>query len=448
MNTTPPVHRNTEQYLQQLIENKKEINNVILVEGPRQVGKTTLVRSTLKFLKYSYREFNLEADPTLAAKMDQCANFAEFTDLVRHTMGIPADGSELLFIDEAQESKQLGSFVRFMKEEWKNQLVILSGSSMARIFRDSRYPVGRVQPIRVQPFSFTEFVRASPDHELNKRLAVTALDLKLTDTLHAHCLDLLEQYLDVGGLPEVVVSYFNREAWQKRREELIYGYYQDFQRVFGEQRQSYLVAVLKTVAHLLGSSFKNSHVAALLDGGNNAKIIEAISQLEAWQMLVSVEQRGPTPEKHFLPKRYLFDIGIARELRESAWPHITLLATSDPAQRKPLGGVIENVVANILIGYEHKEYKLSGWKKSSSGSEVDFIIKRHDHTIPVECKAALTIKNTHLNGVCDFMNHFKSSLGIVISLAPLELRTLPNKKRILIVPLYLAEYLFPLLDGI
>ena len=61
----------------------------------------------------------------------------------------------------AQESRMLGSFVRFMKEAWAHATVILSGSTLRRLFRaHTRYPVGRVRHLVLGPFSFSEFLRA------------------------------------------------------------------------------------------------------------------------------------------------------------------------------------------------------------------------------------------------------------------------------------------------
>lgn len=442
------VLRDIQWDLEQLLANRRTTNNVILIEGPRQVGKTTLVRETLKALQQIYVEFNLERQPEIAHKIDACDNFQAFTQLVETVLAFPLDGTKVLFIDEAQESAQLGQFVRFMKEEWRDTLVILSGSSMSRIFRNARYPVGRVTPLHVQPFSFKEFLRASHHAPLVQKF----MEAKSVDSvsawsheIHQLLISVLEQYLEVGGLPEIVTEYFSRGSWGDLRDNLLYGYYQEFRRVHGESAQIYLTAVLKTTTHLLGMPFKNSHVAKLLDGGKNQKIVEAISQLEAWQMIRTVEQRGPAVEQHFHPKRYLFDIGIARQLRESALPAISLLNTTGVGPRQSIGGVIESVVANSLLR-THRD--LSGWKKASSGSEVDFVIKYNNHIVPIECKAALNIKNSHTYGVQDFLRLHKERIGVIVGLAPFGVRELATDLQLVILPVYLMEYLSDILQQV
>lgn len=442
------VLRDIEQGLQEQIEGIGESNNVILIEGPRQVGKTTVVRETLKYLKQPFTEFNLEANPEVTHKIDACANFENFTELIETVFQFPIGKGKILFIDEAQESAKLGQFVRFIKEEWRNTLVILSGSSMSRIFRQAHYPVGRVTTIHVQPFSFREFLRASDHAALIKKLNECKNIQSLPSwgpEIHPLVLSLLEQFLEVGGLPEVVTTYFSKGPWKTKRENLLYGYYQDFRRVHGEREQIYLTAVLKTTAHLLGMPFKNSHAATLLEGGKNQKIIEAISQLEAWRMILTVEQRGTEVEKHFHPKRYLFDTGIARQLRESALPPLSLVNPTDPSQRQSIGGVVKNVVANFLSG---KNRELSGWKKSSSGSEIDFVLKTDRGIVPLECKAALKIIDTHLHGVLDFLKIHKGKMAVIIGLAPFEVQPFPGGRQVVIIPLYLLDYLDDILHQI
>ncbi len=246
----------------------------------------------------------------------------------------------------------------------------------------------------------------------------------------------MDFYLTIGGLPEVVTSYFEKKDWKKLRENLLLGYYNDFKRVFGEERQAYFIACLKAVANLLGSSFKNTAAAALLDGGKNQEIIKSLSQLEAWKMVFRVDQKGPNVEASFHPKRYLFDLGVARQLREIAIPAVRLLEKEDLVGRTSLGGMIENVVVQALVNHSKE---LSGWKKSSSGSEVDFVIPWKESVLPVECKSCLRVKNSHLGGLRDFMKRHRIPRGILVALAPFEARKLSDQEEIVILPLYLME---------
>jgi len=439
------IPRKLSKKLLQLIENKDVFNNVIILEGARQVGKTTLVRETLNENATLFKEINLEEKKSLSEKIDQCKNFDDFTELIGIETNFKIGGNEILFIDEAQESRQLGRFVRFMKEGWRSTQVILSGSSMARLFRDDvRFPVGRVTFLHLNSLAFTEFLSAADDI-LNRSLDRAIKEKKISKFAHAALINRLEQYMTVGGLPEVVTTYLSNGDWLKLRNDLLFGYYNDFKRVFGEERQPYFIASLRAVADLLGQPFKNSHVSRIIDGGRNDRIVESLSQLETWKMIFKIQQKGPSPTTAFHPKRYLFDLGVAKTLRESAMPDISLKGTLASVQRSPLGGMIENLTMLSLI---EDNPELCGWKKASSGSEVDFIVQWNGKVIPFECKSALAIKNSHLGGVLDYMDAYDLALGAIVSLAPLELRKLSRNRSVLILPLYLIEYWKEMINGI
>ena len=133
---------------------------VLLVEGARQVGKTTLVSEALKNKPRSV-VLNLERDALARSSIDACRQFSDFEELLEDEYGYTGRDGRVLFFDEAQESIRLGGFVRVMKEEWSRATVVLSGSTLTRLFRDdTRYPVGRVERLIVRPFSFSEFLSA------------------------------------------------------------------------------------------------------------------------------------------------------------------------------------------------------------------------------------------------------------------------------------------------
>lgn len=430
--------------LENSLQRKGEFNHVILVEGARQVGKTTLVRQVLSSLRLPFREVNLEEDRVFCEKIDRCGTFDDFTQLVSVELNFEIGGNEVLFIDEAQESRALGRYVRFMKEKWPRTQVVLSGSSMSRIFRDDvRYPVGRVVAVHVKPFSFDEFLLAGGEKILLEQIASLSPHPRIIPETHSRLLELLQKYLEVGGLPEVACVFFSGGNWKAVRENILLGYYNDFKRVYGEERRAYFIAALKAVACLLGSPFKNSFVSEFLDGGKNQEIIKALSQLEAWKMVIRADQHGVDAETRFHPKRYLFDAGIAKQLREEEMANIHLLHTMESKKRTPLGGLLENVMANHLT---RELSETTGWKKSASGSEIDFVVKKGGHLVPVECKASPAIKNTHLGGVRDFLKIYKSPLAVVAGIAPFEVRKISGGK-VVILPLYLAGLLEEALDA-
>ena len=122
----PYVRRHGEVEIRQFIADGTPHKPVLLLEGARQVGKTTLVRRALQESARPVTQINLERDALTRSAFDDCREFAEFTDLLRDRFDFAGDAGRILFIDEAQESRMLGSFVRFMKEEWRSATVAVN----------------------------------------------------------------------------------------------------------------------------------------------------------------------------------------------------------------------------------------------------------------------------------------------------------------------------------
>jgi predicted AAA+ superfamily ATPase len=409
---------------------------VLLVEGARQVGKTTLVSKHLSTVSMPVTTLNLERQKIVRARIDSCEEFDDLSVVLRDECGFDTSNDGVLFIDEAQESEQLGGFVRFMKEEWPHTRTILSGSTLTRLFRPThRFPVGRITRLLVTPFAFSEFLVAAQKSFLADRL--NALE-QVSATEHESLCRELDRYLLTGGLPAAVAAAVGGGDAATVRREIVADYDDDLKRVFGENTMAVVRACLRATAQLAASPFKNTAIIPSPSTAQNEVINHVLSRLEDWHFVLKSEQLGidPLQSYRYHPKRYLFDTGVMRDMRELAVPSLKLLERSSPAVRTSLGAVIENQAA---VDLSREGGKLAGWKKSSSGTEIDFVLKVGERSVPVECKAALEIKGKHLEGVTNYLRQYGQPTGIIVSLARYQQIDCGNGMTVLNVPLYATE---------
>lgn len=433
------ISRSVDKSIRTFIVDARPNKNVMLVEGARQVGKSFMVAHALQASAKKFFSLNLEKETRLRSLIDECQEFCDFEQLLRDRIGFDGNADQALFFDEAQESRKLGEFVRFMKEDWPRATVILSGSSLSRLFRkETRYPVGRVQNLLLCPFSFSEFLVASGHEHLAR--SVLAGDSDIAPSRHEHLLSLYDQFLLTGGLPAVVLASLAKQNYAEVLAQILVDYEQDFIRIFGETDADLVKACFRSVASFAGGPSKNTTVMPSPTSRVNARINEVFARLEAWHLILRSNQKGPGVEAShaFLPKRYLFDTGVLRHLRESAFPAIRILKTLAPVARQPLGGVIENQTAIELV---RQGLELNGWKKTPSGGEIDFVVKHGDITVPVECKASLTFDRKNIRGICDYLQMYQRRTGIVVSLAPPAVFSLPEGLRVTNLPIYQLERL-------
>lgn len=332
----------------------------------------------------------------------------------------------------------LGSFVRFMKEAWARATVILSGSTLRRLFRGhTRFPVGRVRHLVLGPFSFSEFLLALDKPHLAAEML--RADTRISGQRHELLLSLFDRFLAVGGLPAVVQAHVSREDHGAVRRQIIADYEQDFIRIFGEELIDIVKACFRSVANFAGGVSKNTAVVPSPSSRTNERINHVFARLEGWHLILRSDQRGSSAQAshNYLPKRYLFDTGVLRELREAAVPAISAVHTLASAARTPLGAVIENQTA-IELARSGRE--LTGWKRTPSGAEIDFIVKRNGTTVPVECKAALSVNRKHMRGLVEYLRLHGLRAGCLVSLAPRS-TTVIDGFEITNLPAYLLERL-------
>lgn len=427
------ISRESEQKLVDLFNNSDEFQDVILVEGARQVGKTTLLKNTLKNRQHLW--IDLQQDRSLVREIDGTQSFQEFTDLLALRFNFRPSQGSLLVIDEAQDSSQLGSYVRYFKEKWPRQTVVLLGSLMHRLFRgDVCFPVGRVTRFNVYPFNFREFLTTLEKDYLLEKLDQWSPDHYFHSTLHQEFLNLWEEYVRVGGLPAVVLAYKNKQDWQDRLVELSFDYVEDFKRIHGEDKSGLFELCLKRVAATLGSpsklsSFVSSHQLAY------RHIPDILSLLENWKLVhkISVTTPQATNQNKIPPKRYLFDHGIRQRFQPLLQKQFGEDRDNTVRPENWFGGVCENFVLNELLSFGIKD--VSCWREKTNGSEIDFVFTLGSEKIPLEVKSSPKANLHFFSPINRFVQLHGGEKGVLVS-AGAGFSVLKNKSTNYQVPFY------------
>lgn len=407
------MKRNIDYILRDFFRDDGSESKVLLVEGARQVGKTFFVKSALKDLDQNrVISIDLEKEKDLKFEIEGTQSFKEFTQWLSFKKGFKDNQVYTIFIDEAQESRNLGSYVLSMKEEWKNTKVILTGSSMNKLFDgSSRVPVGRIEYLTVWPFSFLEFLKFGKFTNHIDFIRNFNLDDNIYDEIHSQLLSKYDEYLSVGGMPEAVKSFYNEEDFVQTLRFIIASQQDDFQRKEANIKNHLFIDAIKAVSSDVGYPFKKTHISK-----NDYDASAVLSLLKEWYIILEVAQRGTAPtQDNFHPKEYLYDLGILRILRETNIPKISAVKTLNEKLRTPLGGLIENAILLNMLEGKGGFYEISGWK-NKLGKEVDFIYKDMERTLPIEVKASIKITNRHAKNLIHYLSEHKLRTGLLISL--------------------------------
>ena len=434
------IFRNLAHEIQNYIQDKGAHKPVCILEGVRQTGKTTVIKQALANFDSLY--IDLEKSKSFRAKLDRCEEFFEFENLLKDEFGFVPNKGKILVIDEAQESRRLGSFVRYLKEDWEKQSSILSGSLMSRLFRDGiREPVGRTKKLVLRPYSFKEFLKAHDKEHLVKEIEAWHPKNTFSQNRHEHLIELFQTYLQVGGLPEVNELHANGKDWQDHLLQLKVQYEDDFIRVFGDSKLSLYQRILKRVAETIGYPSKKATIVATNQQAYR-ELDDLLSQVQRWHLVLKVGQESymPTKSGKLIPKRYLFDVGMAQLLGRQARPQVDLLSDASSEVRTPLGGLIENAV---LCELKVLNAEVNGWRYKTNGSEVDFVAQKNQSIYPVEVKSSRRFRKNFLKPLLNYMDLYGLKEGFLVDLMPGSNQKI-NDKVIYQIPVYCVSEVFRL----
>ncbi len=145
----------------------------IIIYGPRQVGKTTLVETILSELIKSKRVLNnsqivrLNGDDSDIRELLEKPNVVKLKNLI--------GSAKLLFIDEAQRIPEIGIAIKIVVDRIKDVQVIATGSSSFQLLQAAKEPLtGRAYEFNIFPLAFGELVEHTSlleeKRNLSKRL--------------------------------------------------------------------------------------------------------------------------------------------------------------------------------------------------------------------------------------------------------------------------------------
>ncbi len=173
--------------VQELVEKER----LVVMVGPRRVGKTTIIRKLV--------EENVSENAYMLADKLPKRDFKTADELVDYLKfnGMLTDGQKRIFIDEAHYLSNLGIILKNFFDEGKYQ-VIVTGSGSFKIYHGlGNELVGRKSMIYIYPFDFEDFLLIKGKDLISVELGKVNFEVVK---------EYLEEYLEWGGYPEVVLA--------------------------------------------------------------------------------------------------------------------------------------------------------------------------------------------------------------------------------------------------
>ncbi len=350
-------------------------------------------------------------------------------------------GKSLLFLDEIQICPQAILSLRYFKEELPDLHVIAAGSLIEFALHEGSFsfPVGRVQPLYVHPLSFMEFLSALGKDVLVEEIAQSSLKTHFHEVIHSQLIDLVKQYLLIGGMPDVVQAFVNTNSMiecERIQSRILETYQSDFSKYATKTTHRYLNTFFERAPGLVGNQFKYVHVDSDAQSRDLKLTLEQLTWAGLVRSIYATSASGIPlhAQAKFNQFKLLFlDIGLMqRSLRLDA----RVVWDNDIIQINA-GQLAEQLVGQELIAYEnsYEQPRLHYWHREerTSTAEVDYVIQIGSEILPIEVKAG---KTGRLKSIQIFLAEKKRPLGIRISQKELGI-----DKNVLSVPFYLISRL-------
>ena len=406
--------------------------NIILLTGARQTGKTSLLYLLIQHLWNSdFPEsqtvyFDLENIHDYSL-LNDLKDFNIFVELLKKRGVNPAERA-YVFIDEIQHLSNPSSFLKYLHDHYKPRLkFIVTGSSSLEIkkkFTDRL--TGRVYNFLVKPLSFREFLRFKNEDELYALLEpfhfsdwlseITPENKikKIDQTQKRKLDDLTGEYLIFGGYPAVTLKR-KSQIRQKDLQE-IYSLYvrrdmRDLGKIADITGYNRLVSLL---ALQIGNLVKEQELA-LSSGLSRPTVKKYLFLLENTYVLKLVPPFFTNKRKEIVktPKIFFEDIGI----RNGALNNFSALN-----QRTDSGAILENFVFNQLSKQEEQPDNIRIWR-TQNRNEVDFIWQKSiNEPYPIEVKFKYDPKQPVPPGLKSFLNVYGSVKAVVVHLGEFHIR--------------------------
>lgn len=340
---------------------------VLLLTGPRQVGKTTMLEHLIEVEGKGRKKVSLD-DLTLRelAKTDPKMFFQLY--------------QPPLLIDEVQYAPELFPYIKIMVDErhqpgdfW------LTGSQLFKMMKGVQESLaGRVALLHLSPLSQSEIMKRPPEPPFSLELPLLSERQNGRQMLNT---PEVFQRIHQGGMPALVTGTYSNAS-------IFYSSYIDTYMERDVRRLSNDIDSLKFLRFLRSVAAKTSQQVNYKGIADDAEIDQTTAKnwlhvLEALGIIFLLEPYSNNVLKRTVstPKLYFYDSGIVCYLTRWSSPETAMEGAMS-------GALLENyTVAEIIKTYQNAgQEPFLYYYRDKDAREIDLILERDGKLFPIEIK--------------------------------------------------------------
>ena len=390
----------------------------LILRGPRQVGKTWLLR---EFCKAEYADcvyIDLEDNERMSALFSEAASAEQLITGLELYAGRRIDpASTALILDEIQAVPRAASCLKLFAKDAPQYHVLCASSGLDALLRTGAdFPAEWVEIVNLHPLSFFEFLTAAGKDELVELLRQRRYDL--TPSYRQEYVSYLKYYLFVGGMPEAVEAFRAGRDFAAAREaqrRVLSVYEQSFTKYAPADILPRIRMLWDSIPRQLDRENRKFVFGAMKEGARAREFEPALFWLTDNGLARDVH-RASVPEPPLSAsedsrafKLYLPDVGLLGcllGLRQDA------LLDRNAVFHANHGALTEQYVLQQLDALDRLE--ICYWIAPRGTAEIEFLADNCIHAIPVEVAVEQNLQSKKLKV---FRDRFQPKQSVRVSLA-------------------------------
>lgn len=347
-----------EKYLNKISQKIKKMDEILFLVGARQVGKTTLLKSLIKFGYIDKNDFLWIDGDKITIKINSYDEFLTFLNLKYDLKKL-----KYLIIDEVHFIENIWIYLKNLIDDIRNDKfsfkIICSGSGSLNVFKwISDNLTWRYETIYVYGFDFLEFLEIKG---LNiKNLKLENISSFVLEQIRPY----FEEYLKFGSYPWVILSTTKKEKKEKFNQIIEDYFFKDVKLLLSKSEFIDFKNNLKLLAEKVWSIFSVSKfineawmtkysfdkLKFILE---NTFILKFVEPFVGWKDSFEIKKAN---------KLYFYDVGI--------WRYFVWL---DDWVWEFKWKAVENFVFQNVVSNMENYYEIKFWQRRNE-TEIDFIL--------------------------------------------------------------------------
>ena len=406
----------------------------LLIDGARRVGKSYIVR---EFAAGEYRSALIIDFSIARAEVKQLfSDYAGDIDMLfMNLMSIYNvtlyHRESLVVFDEVQECPPARQAIKYLVADGRYDYI--ETGSLVSIKRNVKNIIipSEERHITLYPIDFEEFLWAVGNETMMDAIRMNYGRKHPMGPLHRKAMELLRQYMIVGGMPQAVLAFVETKSFERtdRMKRDILALYKADIAKYATGQETHVSGIFDQIPSQLQRHERRFKLSSVSKGGRMRDFQNSFFWLsEAMTVNIAYNTTEPNVglsmnvERSSL-KCYMADTGL---LLSMAFDENTIV--SEELYRKLLldklevnaGMLLENLVAQMLRAAGHKLYFYSNNSREAASDrmEVDFLISKSAitsrHNIsPIEVKSGRRYAITSLNKMIDKYSNYLSTSYVI-----------------------------------